>query len=260
MLARYPQDRLLVVALSNYVTGAPGRLESELAGQYFYDTNSQAPAAKLTAKALDAYTGKFRSGNAIITIARQGKDLSLENTGLAQEKPSPAHRMLALSQTDFVLAPLETKVVFTRDAAGAVTALAISQTGNQAGQNGAALTASRTSQAEIDKSKAALADRVKANIASPEAEAALRRIIAGIQAGTPPYEELSPPLANITRMQMPTFGPTFKGWGAPQTVTFKSVGPAGADIYEVQFENAKVEWRIAPPVEGKVSLLNFRPL
>jgi hypothetical protein len=51
-----------------------------------------------------------------------------------------------------------------------------------------------------------------------------------------------------------------KGWGALKTVTFKAVGPAGADIYEVEFEKAKIEWRIGPPVDGKVSLLNFRPI
>ena len=62
------------------------------------------------------------------------------------------------------------------------------------------------------------------------------------------------------RTQMPIVQSMAKGWGALKTITFKSVGPAGADIYEVQFENTKLEWRIGPPVDGKVSLLNFRPL
>lgn len=252
-IARYPQDRLLVVALSNYVNGVPGRLEAELAGQYFYDSRSEPAPAKLTVAQLDAYTGKFKAGNTVITITRQGKELTLENTGLTQEKPSPAHRMLALSQSDFVLAPLDIKIVFTRDASGAVTALTTNQ-------NGAAVVAQRTAQAEIDKSKAALADRIKAGKPSADAESALRRIIAGIQNSAPPYEELSPMLANLMRQQMPAVLPMAKGWGALKTVTFKGVGPGGGDIYEVQFDNAKIEWRIGPPVDGKVSLLSFRPL
>jgi len=252
-IARYPQDRLLVVALSNYVNGVPGRLEAELAGQYFYDSRSEPAPAKLTAAELDAYTGTFKAANSVITIARVTKALTFENTAMGQERPSPAHRMLALNQSDFVLAPLETKVVFTRDPSGAVTGLSFNQ-------NGAVVAAQRTTQAEIDRNKAALADRIKAGKPSAEAEAALRRIIAGVQNGAPPYDELSPSLAAAMRTQMPIVQSMAKGWGALKTITFKSVGPAGADIYEVQFENTKLEWRIGPPVDGKVSLLNFRPL
>ena len=252
-IARYPQDRLLVVALSNYANGPSFRLAAELAGQYYYDTGAKSAVATLSSAQLDAYVGKFQTANSVITVARQGNELSFENTPLSQERPSPAHRMLALSQTEFVLAPLESKVAFTRDAAGAVTALTVNQ-------NGAATEAKRTTQAEIDSRVSALADRIKSNKPSAEAEAALRRIIAGIQNGQPPFEELLPALANAMRPQMAALQSMAKGWGALKTLTFKGVGPAGADIYEVEFEKAKTEWRIGPPVDGKVALLNFRPL
>jgi hypothetical protein len=49
-------------------------------------------------------------------------------------------------------------------------------------------------------------------------------------------------------------------FGALQSVTFKGVGPGGADIFELQFEKAKREWRIMLDEEGKTALLNFRPL
>jgi hypothetical protein len=43
-----------------------------------------------------------------------------------------------------------------------------------------------------------------------------------------------------------------------QTVTFKGVGPGGADIYEIKFENGRVDWRIILAPDGKVASLGVR--
>jgi Peptidase family S41/N-terminal domain of Peptidase_S41 in eukaryotic IRBP len=96
--------------------------------------------------------------------------------------------------------------------------------------------------------------------ASPGTEAALRRHIEGLIKAQPPFDEMSPGLADAVRQQMPTMQPMLQKYGALKSITFTGVGPAGADIYEVDFENAKTEWRIFPLTDGKIDVMNFRPL
>lgn len=71
---------------------------------------------------------------------------------------------------------------------------------------------------------------------------------------------MSPALATATRAQLVQMKETITRLGAVQSVTFKGVGPAGADIFEVQFEHGATEWRITMESEQKVAGLNFRPL
>jgi hypothetical protein len=92
--------------------------------------------------------------------------------------------------------------------------------------------------------------------ASPGTEAALRNFIEGLIKGEPPYAMMTPGMADVVRTQ-PT---PIKDWGALKTITFKSVGPLGGDLYEVVFANAKTEWQIAPLMDGKIGNLGFRPL
>jgi hypothetical protein len=113
---------------------------------------------------------------------------------------------------------------------------------------------------DIDSGMVALAERAKTDIASPEAEAALRRFIAGMQAGRPPLEELSPELAAAVGAQSARMQPMIKGLGALKTVRFLHVARNGADIYMAEFETSKTEWTISPPVNGKIFVLGFRRL
>jgi hypothetical protein len=45
-----------------------------------------------------------------------------------------------------------------------------------------------------------------------------------------------------------------------QSVTFKSVAPNGADIFEVKFEHGSSEWRIILDADGKTQGIGLRPL
>jgi len=45
-----------------------------------------------------------------------------------------------------------------------------------------------------------------------------------------------------------------------QSIAFKEVGPAGADIYDVKFENGSLEYRIVVAADGKVEAANMRPV
>jgi Tol biopolymer transport system component len=96
--------------------------------------------------------------------------------------------------------------------------------------------------------------------ASPGTDAALRRIIDGFLKGQPDLDEMGPGLANATKARSAAMLPMFAKLGALKTLTFKNVAPGGADIYEADFENGQIEWRIAPLADGKVVGLGLRPL
>lgn len=71
---------------------------------------------------------------------------------------------------------------------------------------------------------------------------------------------MSTGLAATTRQQLPQLQANFAQLGSGQSVSFKGVGPAGADIYQVQFSNGAIEFRIGLGPDGKVENAGFRPL
>ena len=94
--------------------------------------------------------------------------------------------------------------------------------------------------------------------ANPRAEAVLRDIIAGAQAGTIDYAVMSDDLAARVREQEATIQPLIAGFGPVQAVDF--VGSQnGADLFAVIFTNAATEWVIGFNEAGKVAALLFRP-
>ena len=83
-------------------------------------------------------------------------------------------------------------------------------------------------------------------------------MVEGLIAGQPDYDMMSPGLANATRQQLTGIESMFAGFGALQSITFKGVGPAGADIYQVKFEKASIDYCIWLAPDGKVDSANFR--
>ena len=107
---------------------------------------------------------------------------------------------------------------------------------------------------------AAAAKRFKDQTAAPGSEAALRKMIEDVRVGKPDYDKMSSGLAGATRQQLPQLQSTVTRLGAIQSMTFKGVGPAGADIFEVKFEKGSLEYRIWLAPDGKVESANVRPL
>lgn len=86
---------------------------------------------------------------------------------------------------------------------------------------------------------------------SPGTEAALRRFIAGEEAGNPPYDLLTSDLADRVH-QVPA-----PDWGALKSLTFKAAS-GNADTYEAQFEKEKLTFFIgALTPDGKISTLGY---
>jgi hypothetical protein len=129
-------------------------------------------------------------------------------------------------------------------------------------QHGQKLVANRLNAAEgktaLDASTA-IEKRFKEQTAVPGSEAALRRLIEGLANGEPHYDEMSPALGQVTREQLPALQKSIVGFGPLRSVSFKGVGPGGADIYEVVFEHAVREFRLLLESDGRVHWALFSP-
>lgn len=67
--------------------------------------------------------------------------------------------------------------------------------------------------------------------------------VEGLKNGVANHEELG--LAVVLQSEQP-FAQLVKRFGALKSVAFKGVSPEGWEVYDVSFENARAEWRIAP--------------
>lgn len=90
------------------------------------------------------------------------------------------------------------------------------------------------------------------------AEDALRAVVAGVQGDSLNYAMFSDNLATRIRGQAATIGPLIKGFGALQDVIY--VGQEqGAELFALDFANARTQWIIGFNAEDQIALLLFRP-
>ncbi|HMC61218.1 MAG TPA: serine hydrolase, partial [Candidatus Solibacter sp.] len=255
-LEYYPDDKLTVVVLEN-VNGAaqPREIAKKLAALAHGDTVKLPGERKeitLDPKVLSRYVGAYQlaQGPAML-ITLEGNQLisKLGNQG--------AVPIFAESETLFFLKVVDAQLEFPKDdAQGKASQLTLHQ-------NGRDITAKRLDDAEAGRvadAAAAAGKRFKDQTAAPGSEAALRKMIEGVRLGKPDYDTMSSGLAAATRQQLPQLQSTVTGLGAIQAATFKGVGPAGPDIYQVKFENGSLEYRIWLAPDGKVESANVRPL
>ena len=163
--------------------------------------------------------------------------------------------LFAESETMFFPRGINAEIEFPKDTKGPASQLILHQ-------NGRDMTGKRLDDAEAKKvadAAAAFDKRFKDQTAAPGSEAAVRRMIGELKAGNPNYDLMSPGLADVTRQQLPRIQSMIAGMGALQSVIFKGVGPGGADIYQVNFENRSIDYRIWLGADGKTEGANLRP-
>lgn len=90
------------------------------------------------------------------------------------------------------------------------------------------------------------------SVPTPGTEAALRSLVAGLASGSPDYDKLSPPFAEVVRRDLPMTHPMFKGMGELRSVTFRGRGPRGDDAYNLVFANGEVIMSAALDAEGRM--------
>lgn len=240
-----PKARAGVVVLSNISTAAG----QDDVGRHLL--NAGYPLLQIAApvehkeitldpKLFDHYVGTYQlAPHALITISREGDRFQAQLTG------QPKFQIFAESDRDFFLKVVAAQLTFDVNAQGEATQVTLHQ-------NGRDMVAKRLSDAE--------AKQAEKPAPTAGSEAALRGAIQGLQSGTPNYDQMSPQMAEVTRQQWPQLKAAIAQFGALQSVTFKSAGPGGADVYEVKFEHGATEWTIVLGPDGKIAGLFFRPV
>lgn len=84
-------------------------------------------------------------------------------------------------------------------------------------------------------------------------EAALRSLVAGLASGSPDYDRLSPPFAEIVRRDLPMTHPMFRSLGELKSMTFRGSGARGDDAYNLVFANGEVIMSAALDAEGRMA-------
>jgi CubicO group peptidase (beta-lactamase class C family) len=198
-------------------------------------------AGEASAAAMDALAGVYRSGRyTTVRLWRDGGKM------LGQASNSQAFSQLYRAEDgSWFYADLDLQYLPKADASGRIQSIAVKRSGGET-------TYTRLEPAAADALKAELAARIRDSKADPGSEAALRRNIEEVRQGTPDYTRLSPGLAEATRAQLAGLQARIKGYGAVKSVVHRGVGPAGADIYFVRFENGFTEWRILMGADGVI--------
>jgi hypothetical protein len=80
-----------------------------------------------------------------------------------------------------------------------------------------------------------------------------------LRRGQPPYERMRPAFAETIRNELPKLQQAFNRLGALESVSFKSVGPAGDDTFEVTFERGVRESRIQLLPDGRIYAIEITP-
>jgi bla regulator protein blaR1 len=198
---------------------------------------------------LDRYVGKYQLGaHFILTVTRQGSQLYTQITG------QPKAPVYAEAPNKFFWKVVNAEVTFTvGDSDGGPAG---SATLHQNGRDNVWL---RVDDASAQALEQQLADRVSRQQPQNGSETALRKHIDAIEAGAPNYEDMTAPLQEAVRKQLPVLELSFKEYGPIQSVEFRGVDDAGSDKYLVTYQSGKQsEWFIRLDADGKVSGLLFR--
>jgi hypothetical protein len=232
-----------------------GNLAEELLRTVAHEYNwpdfqpAQRVLAKVDPKILDGYVGAYRlAPTTVETITREGNQLYVQLTGQDRLEIFPQ------SDREFFAKELDALLTFKTGADGKAIQVTLHQ-------NGADHAASRLSDSEakqIADKQGAVAKKFKDQTQDPRTEAVLRRLLDQIRRGAPDYDLMTPELAALVREQLSGVQSEITQLGAMQSVAFKGVGPRGADIYKVKFENGAMEWRIILDTDGKIGFLNLR--
>ncbi len=137
-IARYVNDKLSVIVLTNLAGADPGKIAHGIAGIYNPELSPSAPAGlpdaknattQVDPKILDTYVGEYELAPGFtITVTRVGDNLFGQATGQAE------FQLYAQSPSKFFLKVVEAQVEFFKDANGKVTHLILYQNGEHQGK------------------------------------------------------------------------------------------------------------------------------
>jgi hypothetical protein len=190
---------------------------------------------------LDRYVGSYKmTESAVLTVSRHDSQLNAQLTG------QPAFPIFPQSATEFFYKVVDAQISFIQDASGQTNALTLHQHGRD-------IPMERIDTAAAQQIAANLSTKIQNQTPTPGSEAALRRLIAGITAGNPNYDEMTPAMADVIRQQLPTLHSGALTFGVVQSIEFRGVGNQGWDRYDVKQEHGSTQWSLTLAPDGKVA-------
>jgi len=85
-------------------------------------------------------------------------------------------------------------------------------------------------------------------------------LVAGLASGSPPYDKLAAPFAEVVRRDLPMTHAMFKALGELKSMTYVGRGQMGDDAYDMVFANGEVEMSAGIDADGKMLGGMLRPL
>jgi DNA-binding transcriptional MerR regulator len=205
---------------------------------------------KVDLAVLDSYAGFYQRGESgVTTVWRDGQRLFID-------APIPGSMggvaLHPTSETEFYPTHCAGyfQYRFLRDSHGAVSGLLARVQGIES-------TSPRIDATTAEQLQAKLSERITSQKPLSGSEAALRRLVEGIQAGNPPYEDMSSQLQQVLRMQLPLLQPVAMYLGAFRSIEFRGVESGGSDQYDVHCEHGTSRWRIMLAADGKIGSANY---
>ena len=247
-----PTTRVGVVALANTSAGEGtadiGRHLLDARYPLWVPENFPSAERTLEAKVLDGYVGHYElTPTAIFAVTREADQL------YAQLTNQPRFALYPKSNTEFFYKIVDAQITFETDPQGRANTLILHQGGRDQ-------KAKRIDEATAKQLEDTAAQRFKDQKPFPGSEAAIRVEIGEMQRKQPTYERMTPEFAELARPQAEHVEGLIGALGTLQSITFKSVGPGGFDIFEVKFEHGALDWRILLDADGKIAGELLRPL
>lgn len=125
-IARYPEDRVTIIVLSNNGRGSSGKISNVLSAIVFgapHEMPKERKAVQVASKVLDQYAGQYKVAQPAtnFTITNEGGKLMVVRDAEAKVE------MFAESENAFFLKNEDIQFVFVKDADGAVTGVNVHQ-------------------------------------------------------------------------------------------------------------------------------------
>ena len=223
------------------------RIQSDGLPSRRIDRKAEREEIHVYAAILDRYVGFYQlSEHAVMTISRDGDQLISRLTGQSRVP------LYGESKTEFFAKVVNAQISFFLDESGTTESLVLHQ-------NGRDVPMKRINATDAKRIEGLIAEKLNGRSPSPGTELALRRLIEGLRAGEPNYDEMEPGLADATQQQLSNLHRDISEAGPIQSIGFVGVGSGGSDVYFVQHERRALYWRIGLDAHGMIATAWLSP-
>jgi hypothetical protein len=226
---------MAALALGTVLLASPGT--TPVADDFTTDNLAALP---ISADLLEGYVGEYQlAENSILSITRDGLTLFGQLTGFKRVA------LQCRSGTVFFHRSQSAQITFVRDSSGLVTMAFFRQNGND-------FKAPRVDASIARQINSTVKAKSDSQESAPGAAAGLSGLLEEIRIGDPDYSKLSPAASDLLRRSLGDTKLTLSSWGPLQSIRFIRVDRQGWDVYQVQHEHHRSEWRITMTPTGLV--------